>query len=217
MIYPPNSLLPFFLLLVSCVGISVADEQQDGFVERAVQIVIRDDVAAITYSFGLNENTMRQVLDEWNSEPDAVTDLREMSSGDSSVESTVDAFREAFPDRLAKSLQVSVDGKPLNLQLVSIEPSARHHYSFVANLEFQLPVSKSQKLTIVDVNFQKLMGAARYALKASGSTIIFNSNVAPIIVRAGRHDLSLLAPEKREEICTIKATIASVPNQSARR
>lgn len=213
-IYPANRLWQSAFLFINFVCFSCAHEHQDGFVERAVQILIRDDVASITYSFGMSENTMREVLDEWNNELQVETDPLELAAVHSSGRSTADEFREVVLARLAKSLDITVDGNPITPKAVSIEPSARHHFSFVANLEFQLPESKSQKLVVADGNFQKLDGMARFALKVTGSTMIYNSNVAPIIVRAARHDLSLLGPEKRKEICTINATIASMPNQS---
>ncbi|MFK7767909.1 MAG: hypothetical protein AB8B55_11860 [Mariniblastus sp.] len=41
---------------------------EDGFVERTVEVVVRDDVARVEYSVGLNERTMLQLLAGWDVE-----------------------------------------------------------------------------------------------------------------------------------------------------
>ena len=46
-----------------CFGIPLTHELEDGFVERAVQTIIRDDELTVTYSFGLTLSTMQKLLD----------------------------------------------------------------------------------------------------------------------------------------------------------
>jgi len=92
---------------------------------------------------------------------------------------------------------------------VGVEESAKHHFEFVAEFKYQLPVAKNVQLLIEDHTFQKLDGAVRYSLKAMGSTMILRSNVAPIIIRAKRHQLGVLGSELRAKTCKIAATVVT--------
>ncbi len=45
---------------------AIAHVLEDGYIERTVEVVIRDDTAYVEYSVGLNENTMTQLTSSWD-------------------------------------------------------------------------------------------------------------------------------------------------------
>jgi hypothetical protein len=224
-----RSLLITLALALSALASSVlGHELDDGFVERAVQIVIRDDQATIKYSFGLTEPTMVQLVDSWAADgrpedsggpgesdrpanPSYVSGSPPTPDGPNlAAELTMTPqFANHVLDHLAGALQISADGQPLMVETVSLEPSPRHHYRYIAHFKFRLPPSKSCKLSIQDNNFPQFDGAARYALKALGATMIMKSNVMPVVVRAQRHVLPKDVLEKRGEICKIDAVVST--------
>ena len=53
------------LIACSCVTGAIAHEFKDGFVERTMAVVVRDQTAIVEYSVGMNAETMRQVVDRW--------------------------------------------------------------------------------------------------------------------------------------------------------
>ena len=59
-----------FTLILLSAGISSAAPHQfeDGFVERTLAVVVRDNLATAEYSIGLNESTIETLLAEWESE-----------------------------------------------------------------------------------------------------------------------------------------------------
>ncbi len=236
MVFVRNCLLSLALmLLISQECLVRADELDDGFVERAVQIVIRDDQATIKYSFGLTEPTMQQLLDGWavgrplpeTDQPvdlEAVTGVSSPSVATPTSEGQVTAVEPTLTPRqadqilgnLAASLTISADGRPVDLEPVLLEPSSRHHYRYIAHFKFQLPQSNPCKLSVQDNNFRQFDGGARYALKALGATIIQQSNVMPIVVRAKRHLLNKDALDEYGEFCKIDAVLSttrSIPDR----
>ena len=60
--------LTFPLALVSALSPYpiAAHRFDDGFVERSMAIVVRNDIASVEYSIGLNDVTIQQLLNEWN-------------------------------------------------------------------------------------------------------------------------------------------------------
>ena len=79
---PPRFVQTINLLLVSLAAVllgsnllgssfassarpAIAHVLKDGYIERTVEVVIRDDTAYVEYSVGLNENTMAQLTSSW--------------------------------------------------------------------------------------------------------------------------------------------------------
>ncbi len=54
-------------LTLLAVAYPAPHEFEDGFVERTFAIVIRDNLATAEYSIALNESTLKEILDQWQS------------------------------------------------------------------------------------------------------------------------------------------------------
>ena len=107
---------------------------------------------------------------------------------------------EKFADHwIRDSLKVTYNKQPLKIRKIRIEPEARHPFSMVLRFEFQLFANEHWdtqgpgNLLVNDRLFFDNLGAFRYALKCKGKTMLAQSNVAPILVRAKRIDLEELA------------------------
>ena len=182
-----------------------AHEIPDNFVERTVAVVVRDNVAELTYSAGLNFKTMRSLLQQWGLPSHQYAE----NVGDEELSKH---FRQAAFNRLSTGLQVTRDGQLLKLKKLTCEPSSRHHFSLIARYQMDLgepaqPIS----LELTDKNFPSQQGAIRCALKATGTAMVLQSNVAPIIVRAKRHELKYQTPKERTAVSQIKAKLGFVP------
>ncbi|MEE2826323.1 MAG: hypothetical protein VYE64_06820 [Planctomycetota bacterium] len=190
-----------------------AHEIPDNFVERSLSIVVRDDTVLLTYRAGLNIDTMRVAMQRWGCP--AAEYANSLSDQDLN-----ENFRRVAFDKISAGLKVSLNGKPVRLRKVSCEPSPRHHFSLVARYELALGKPKKPvELELVDENFTAYEGAVRYSLKAMGSAMVLRSNVAPIIVRAERYELADLPPEKRIEVCRVRAKLgftAALPQTEER-
>ena len=222
-----------FLMTLVCglhlAALVSAHDLKDGVVERAVQIKIRGRKAILEYSFGLSEGTMKEMVTGWspadgpidgsggnlNEQPRQDREgVAESSNDVDKLSSVVEdlAIRKRFQDhvmeRISGQLELKLDGTLVSLRSVDIEPYPRHHFDFTGRFEFDLPEKKAIYLTLRDTNFMELEGGVRYATRATDGSMVARSNVAPIIVRAKRHDLSLLNPDQRQNVCKIDATIA---------
>ena len=178
-----------------------AHELEDGFVERAVEIVVRDNMLCLKYYVGLNENTMNDVISEWDVEP---------IEGEKETE----RIQRVLLRQLSFGLKSKIDGADVPLQPVGIEICPKHHFDFVAEYKLELPVDSTVKLEITDKNFLENDSAGRFALKARGSTMVSDCNVAPIVIRAPRIEFSGMAVESRLDVSTIIATVITPPGQT---
>ena len=194
------------LFLPSEPSVCVAHEIPDKFVERSLSIVVRDQVALLTYRAGLNIKTMRTLMQEWGLPPGQYAETL-------SDEQLSEIFRNAAFDQIARGLKASLDGQPLVLQKIDCEPSSRHHFSLVARYKIDLgKSSKPFKFEVIDENFSTQQGAIRCSLKAMGNAMVLQSNVAPIMVRAERHELESLSASKRKDVCSVKVRLVFSPN-----
>ncbi len=58
----------FNLMIVSFTPVHVFP---DGYIDRAMSVVIRDDEVCIEYSAAMNDNTIRELLDDWQQKPES--------------------------------------------------------------------------------------------------------------------------------------------------
>ena len=182
--------------------ISLAHELEDGFIEKAMEVVIRDDTATLKYYVGINDNTIDQVVAKWIKKAAPKT----KSQPDSIVEKL--NFSDLLLQQLSTSIELKINDKPVKLIQKRVYEPGKHHFNWVAEFEFPL-ANGTNELSLVDQEFRQMKGAARYSLKALGSTMLLKSSVAPIIIRAKRHELNNLGIKPRREICTITATVAT--------
>ena len=177
-----------------------AHELEDGFVERAVAVVVRPGEATIKYSIGANEATCQQLANSWSGDREADEDA---------------PFLSAVGDALVNGMTVQADGKPVHLELLEVIPTPRHHVEATVVMRLKLPDpvegANSILLKFQDKNFKKhrnppgdvepglekarpnsqhdrgaMDGAFRFALKGAKGAMLNRSTVAPILVRAKR-------------------------------
>jgi ABC-type dipeptide/oligopeptide/nickel transport system ATPase component len=185
-----------------------AHQLEDGFVERSVAVVVRPDGATVRYSVGANETTRQQLARFWSGQKSA------------DDQSTLDAqsltFLQTVGDAMVNGMQVHADGNPIDLQLVEVIATPRHHVEATVVMRLDLPKPKlgasSIFLTIKDRSFRNarlastkvedqrqvietpdvtaisitMNGAFRYAFKGAKGAMLNRSTVAPILVRAQR-------------------------------
>ena len=187
---------------------SVAHELEDGFVERAVEVVVRGQTLQLKYFVGLNENTKKQLLDRWKSESGTDTSFA------NSVEEKTSTFEEAFPKQLSKWIKLEVDALERSLTRVGVEACPKHHFDLVVEFEYALPADQTVEIKLSDHKFNHWKSAARYSLKGVGATIVASTNVAPIIIRSDRIDFEKLSDAERSEKCRIVATVITPPDRA---
>jgi hypothetical protein len=207
------------------------DELPDDYVERTLAVIVRGREVSIEFCVGVNERTLRKMLtrglQDNSLEPDSLEKKNALASGrDQStavdvslpiaakpltsldLEQLHERLRRTYFNKLLDDLRVTVNNQESELTKVSIEQSARHHFSWVAKYAFQIPSGQKMfDLTIQDNSFPEYNGAVRYALKATGSAMVLKSNVAPIIVRSKRFELANLNADERSATCRISASL----------
>lgn len=176
-------------------------ELKDGFVERAVEVVVRDDKLRVKYFVGLNENTMADMLSSWSS-----------AKATSNDEETAEKFQRVLLNKLASQIEIEIAGERKKLTGSTMELCPKHHFDFVASYELQLPSDQTLEIKITDKNFLANDSAARFAFKGVGSTMVSRVNVAPIIIRARRIEFGGVPQPERLESCKIVATIITPPS-----
>ena len=161
----------------------------DGFVERSVAVVLRGREIVITYQIGINPKTTRDQLRHWQIEE--TFDSEEVLN---------EKFCELLQTKILAAVEIEVDGVPLETAVSNIEPFAAHHKSALVTLTAQIPSDKTEvDFALKDTAFANLEGATRFAIKARSAAIVLQSNVAPIIQRAERIELSSLTAEEKEQ------------------
>lgn len=264
-----------FCLGVSCLvwvfggifGTVCAHEYEDGFVERALKITIRDGVGYGEYQIGLNSKTAAKVLElaeQLRQQAKLAkaartppSDLRETTPAKAQTEpsieqspsparsvaetkaevklqesakkqnensvagagehltdlATIKRFGELQQHWFAGRLKLTRNGEPVELSKVSVEPAGRHPFSVVVKFQFSVATNEgaaerveaegeqdakskldSPKSSVVDFQvtdglFDGHHGATRYALRSRGATMLMQSNVAPVLVRADRVEI----------------------------
>jgi len=238
----PITLFAFFAQAVCSFGALHGHELEDGCIEKAMSIVVRDGVATIELSVGINPVTMEQQLKSWlGKSAGSKEQASDLDAGDDAANSEAvekkSADQESKPDdsnddqrsreddlnarfrqyafeQFAKEIKVEIDGQKVPIAKVSVEQSPRHHFDLIAKYSFTLPKKSGQqpeqrqsKLVVNDLSLLNMSGGSRYSLKAAGKTILFKSNVSPIVVRAERNDLSKLSEKGLAKARRIEAVV----------
>ena len=143
---------------------------------------------------------------------------------------TIKRFGDLRQQWFTDHLKLSSDGQAIPLSKVSVEPAGRHPYSVLVKFQFSfdeeredagLPVDKeshvqSEQNTAVAgvVNFRVTddlfaghSGATRYSLRARGTTMLLQSNVAPVLVRAERIEINQNATSREKKLPAIQAKL----------
>ncbi len=121
-------------------------------------------------------------------------------------------FKELAPDSIGKAIDIHCNGKKIEAFAIKEGPPPRHPFTMTIELEFKLPDSEICDLKINDHNFADQKGAARFSLKAAGRSMLIRSDVAPILVRAERIELSeLISEAERNSLTSINARLGIAP------
>ena len=144
---------------------------------------------------------------------------------------TIARFGDLRQQWFTDHLKLVIDGQAVELEKVSVEPAARHPYSVLVKFQFSLekkkatedpsaavgepktdvktdsPANRTVGLQVTDNLFAGHAGATRYALRARGSTMLLQSNVAPVLVRAERVEIEPKAAIKNVGSPTIEAKL----------
>jgi hypothetical protein len=172
----------------------------DGFVERAIAIVIRDRTIELSVQIGINEKTMRDQFSEWEVRGDFETEA-----------DVTKQYCQEIQTRILPKLCLQLNKVDLELNVASVEPFAEHHKTAVMKLVATVPDEvDSGTLTFADTSFAGMDGAVRYAIKGRGKTLVTQSDAAPIIIRADRVELSPLSEEERAGVCHLTAKFKMV-------
>ncbi len=192
-----------------------AHELEDGFVERAVAVIVRPDHATISYSIGANEATRKRLIAKWNGdEEERATDL--VPSDGESTGGADNDFLRVVGGAVLKGTDVEIDGASVDLELVEVIAAPRHHIEATVVMRLKMPIAAdgagALALTVFDRSFQAdpnfcstnvesktqgdgddlpeapkgFDGAFRYAIKGAQGVMLNRSTVAPILVRAQR-------------------------------
>ena len=196
----------------------LAHEYPNGFVERSLSIVLRDNVAYGEYSIGLNQATAESFLRKSKVPKFASTTTRSalpgrLATAEIEILAPPNAAGEHLTDletiqRFAKSptvwfqnhLNISINSKPVKIKNVQVSPASKHPFSILVKFRFSISSASvdtakpnKYRLSIKDGIFPSYEGAVRQALKVKGSGMLINSNVAPILVRAQRIEINPVA------------------------
>ena len=149
---------------------------------------------------------------------------------------TIKRFGGLQQQWFADHFKLLVDGEAVEFSELSVEPASRHPYSILVKFQFsldsqdgkigekaptnspvtkmpsvepnkELPANKVVDFEVADELFPGYSGAVRYALRARGSTMLLQSNVAPVLVRADRVEINKKAAVKAESSPAIKAKL----------
>lgn len=189
-----------FLVAATLSAVPLPHQLEDGFVERAVEVVVRDDTLNLKYFVGLNEVTMATALERWN-----VDDKEDLA------QKVYDKFQRVLQNQLQANMQIQVDGQIEKLDAAGVEICPKHHFDFVVSYKLNLPSDQTLEIMITDRNFMTYESAARFAFKGVGSTIVNRVNAAPIIIRANRIEFKGMSKEDRLDNCKIVASVITPP------
>ena len=157
--------------------------------------------------------------------------LRAVGSGEHLTDpAAIKLFGELQQEWFTDHLKLSSDGQAVELSKVLVEPAARHPYSVLVKFQFSLHKNDANETKLVagepdvatksvpaanrvidfqvtDGVFSGFAGATRYALRGRGATMLLQSNVAPILVRAERVEVDSETAVKKISSPTVKAKL----------
>jgi len=191
-------------LLVLATCSAVLHELPDGFVERGLAIVVREDFARIEYRIGASDSTMQTQLAEWK------IDASKLAG-----EELHRCFADSSLARLPGEMRVVLDGKTMKIKPVEALVGGQHHLSAI--LTFDVPLADIRglaSLRLEDHSFGTLDGAIRLAIKSTGEVMTRNSRFAPLLVRAERMELHRQPETGRQLPVEIRARLV-FPEQEA--
>lgn len=139
----------------------------DGVIFRGIQVVVREDKLELRYLIGLNEKMVRGQL----------VQLKQEFPEDASDADLLSIYREYISAELPKKLQVTIDDKPVMLQLERADIVRKHHADIECLYELDIsPTETPEKLTVVDNNFKDMPGDHSLAIRGRGRIELLRSN-----------------------------------------
>lgn len=155
-VWPMTVILCLTVAMFCAVGEANGHEFADGFVERSVAVVAREDVARLEYSIGLNPNTKGKLIEFWQSTDRGPNQPGTAHSAATRPTQSQADFYQLAADHLSRRLEIAVNNERIRPRLISALPSSRHHVDVTVTLEFTLPTADTEipiTIEIADGNF----------------------------------------------------------------
>jgi hypothetical protein len=148
--------------------------------DRAIQVTLTPDEIRIDYRYGLGEEALREELARLD--PDRV-----------SPEDPVDAARrhmELAAEELGERLIVQIGGRRFPVELQERDFIYQHHLRVSCRYRVDIgDVTGRVQVRIEDRNFSKYPGHVQLAAKKRGAVFFFETDEAPILLRADVHSV----------------------------
>lgn len=176
-------------------------------VRRDAQVVIFPDRVEVQYAVVMGTATMRKESAQLqraeqnaeqgsNKDPDASE--RSETDDDSASREEWDRYREQIAPKLARQLQLLVDGRLLDLELRKSETEQRHHTTLRYVFAVDVAVSDArQRLLLVDRNFADNPGVHRVAAKGRRGVALQDSSQPATVSRIERKPWETKSPAEK--------------------
>ena len=148
------AIVSFVLMHVILSTKSEAHEFEDGFVERSMAVVIRDDIARVEYSIGLNPKTKDQLIKFWTSHARRPsTTPNEATLGETSPVASSESvdFLKLAGDQVSRRLRVAINDDLVTPRLISSLASSRHHVDVTVTMEFAISLDRVTVPTVIEI------------------------------------------------------------------
>lgn len=187
------SVFAFLALVPSLVALG-HEELPDGEIERGVQVIVKADALVVQYFIGMNEATLREQLKE-----------HELKVADT-VEGMWKQYQDVLLPSLPKKLVVTSDKSPCALKPIRGEYFGWKHRHLMCVLEANIHLSQQPTaIVLTDRNFFDAPGSYRIAIKGRSGTIMSNSSVPPVLLRAKPSNWMELNKQQKEAAARAEA------------
>jgi hypothetical protein len=187
-----------------------ADEVAEGFAEKSLAMIVRNNEVYLEYQVGLNPLDLKREGEQWG-----------VLSPETDATAIHAQFAAGLGEYLLEHLQLTIDGQDVVPEIVEVRGGGPHHVSASVQLKFNLPELTAGEAKIFDVlivenTFEHLDGAIRLACKAQRGAMLRESNSAMLIVRADRQVFTEMDADQRQEASSIKSKILLTPPKEQR-
>ncbi len=122
----------------------------------------------------------------------------------------LERFQNLAINEIPKRIGVFVDEQVIELELATHGAPPRHPFAITIKFEVKLKESQQMRLRVTDSNFPNQIGARRSSLKVSGKSMLFQSNVEPVLLRAERVMLGKFTKAAKDESKVIEAKLSII-------
>ena len=167
--------------MISILLVAIAHVMPPGDVDRAMQVVVTPDEIRIDYRFGLGEEALLDELMRLDSEIEIPAD-------------PVDRARlhmERAAEEIGTRLKVTAGDQQLTVVFDKVDLIYQHHLRAACHYVVDISDIRGRvQVRIEDGNFAAFPGFGQNAAKPRGTFPFFDTNEAPILLRAERFSIS---------------------------